>query len=157
LASSRSRGTLGRVKRELEPSRLFVYGSLLSGEADHALLTGAEYLGPALTPAEYYLVELNGFPALVHGGKLCVTGECYRADAALLRRLDVHKQHPVLFQRQKLTLSDGDVAYTYMMTLEQVRGRRRLKSGDWRQRFGALPAERQSPWAKWARERRTLR
>lgn len=143
--------------RGSEPSRLFVYGSLLSGEPDHALLAGAECLGPAATLAEYYLVELNGFPALVHGGKLSVVGECYRVDAALVRQLDVRKQHPVLFQRQKLCLSDGELAYTYMMTLEQVRGRRRLKSGDWRQRFGALPAERQSPWAKWARDRRSAR
>lgn len=157
MASITSRGTLARVKREPDPSRLFVYGSLLSGEADHALLAGAEFLGPASTSAEYYLVELNGFPALVHGGKLGVTGECYRVDAALLRRLDVHKQHPVLFQRQQLRLSDGELAHTYMMTLEQVRGRRRLKSGDWRRRFGGLPSERQGPWAKWARERRSLR
>ncbi|HEY6558391.1 MAG TPA: gamma-glutamylcyclotransferase family protein [Polyangiaceae bacterium] len=145
------------MTREPEPTRLFVYGSLLSGERDHPLLSGAEHLGLASTAPEYYLVELNGFPALVHGGKLCVVGECYRADAALLRRLDVHKQHPVLFQRQRLRLADGELAYTYMMTLEQVRGRRRLKSGDWRQRFGALPTERQSPWAKWARDRRSVR
>ncbi|HMJ14639.1 MAG TPA: gamma-glutamylcyclotransferase family protein, partial [Polyangiaceae bacterium] len=92
MAFRRKRGTLERVSREPEPSRLFVYGSLLSGEVDHVLLQGAEYLGEAATPAEYYLVELNAFPALVAGGQLCVQGECYRADAALLRRLDVHKQ-----------------------------------------------------------------
>jgi gamma-glutamylaminecyclotransferase len=145
------------VSREPEPSRLFVYGSLLSGEADHGQLQSAEYLGEAATLAEYYLVELNAFPALVAGGPLSVRGECYRADPGLLRRLDVHKQHPVLFQRQKLRLADGELAYTYMMTLDQVRGRRRLKSGDWRKRFGTLPSERQSPWARWARERRSLR
>jgi gamma-glutamylaminecyclotransferase len=133
--------------------RLFVYGSLLPGEPDHALLDGAERLGVAQTPPEYYLIELNACAALVHGGPLQVQGELFLVDAERLRQIDLRKQHPVLFQRRTICLANGAAVETYLMKLEQVRGRRRLKVGDWRQRFGVLPTQRQSPWARWARER----
>jgi hypothetical protein len=32
-------------------------------------------------------------------------------------------------------LADGRVAFTYAMTDEQLRGRKRLPSGDWKKRF----------------------
>jgi gamma-glutamylaminecyclotransferase len=137
----------------LREFRLFVYGSLLPGEADHELLSGAAHLGSALTTAEYYLVELNTFPALVLGGKLQVKGELFSVDSLTLGRIDVRKQHPVLFQRNTIQLANGDSAEAYLMALDQVRGRRRLKVGDWRQRFGSLPEQRQSPWSRWAKER----
>jgi gamma-glutamylcyclotransferase (GGCT)/AIG2-like uncharacterized protein YtfP len=137
--------------------RLFVYGSLLPGEPDHSLLAGAEHLGSARTPAEYYLVELNTFGALVHGGKLQVHGELFRVDTKQLGRIDVHKQHPILFRRRTIRLDDGQTAEAYLMTLDQVRGRRRLKVGDWRQRFAAMPSNRESPWARWARARSSKR
>ena len=135
--------------------RLFDYGSLLPGEPDHELLAGARRLGPASTPPEYYLVELSTFPALVAGGRVAVSGELYLVDAALLLAIDVKKEHPVLFQRRTITLADGELAEAYLMTLEQVRGRRRLASGNWRDRFSArrsgIPESR---WAEWARTRR---
>jgi gamma-glutamylcyclotransferase (GGCT)/AIG2-like uncharacterized protein YtfP len=118
-------------------------------------LSGARRLGPAKTPPAYYLVELSAFPALVAGGRVAVSGELYLVDAAALLAIDVKKEHPVLFQRRTITLADGEPAEAYLMTLEQVRGRRRLQSGDWRERFSArrsgIPESR---WAEWARTRR---
>lgn len=133
--------------------RLFVYGSLLPGEPNHELIAGAEALGEAATPPEYYLIELNACAALVHGGSLEVRGQLFRIDEETLRRIDRHRQHPVLFRRATIRLANGEMAESYLMSLEQVRGRRRLKVGDWRQRFGALPAVRQSAWSRWARAR----
>lgn len=134
---------------------LFVYGSLLPGERDHELLTGSCHLGPARTPPEYYLVELNTFPALVRGGRVCVSGELYRVDTATLVRIDIRKEHPILFRRSTIELEGGQLAEAYLMTLDQVRGRRRLASGDWRGRFASrrstVPS---SAWAEWARTRR---
>jgi gamma-glutamylaminecyclotransferase len=143
------------VAGDVREYRLFVYGSLLPGERDHELLTAARHLGPAQTPPEYYLVELNAFPALVRGGRTSVSGELYMVDTPTLLAIDVKKEHPVLFQRSTIELSGGERAETYLMTLEQVRGRRRLASGDWRGRFATrrtnLPESR---WAEWARGRR---
>jgi gamma-glutamylaminecyclotransferase len=153
LASVPSRGRLPSVLPAPREFRLFVYGSLLPGEADHELLSAAEHLGTVHTTAEYYFVELNTFPALVPGGKLEVKGELYRVDLLTLGRIDVRKQHPVLFQRKTIRLKSGEAAETYLMALEQVRGRRRLKVGDWRQRFGSLPETRESPWSRWAKDR----
>jgi len=134
---------------------LFDYGSLLPGERDHDLMTTAVHLGRACTKAEYYLVELNAFPALVHGGRMEVRGELYRIDALTLQHIDARKEHPVLFQRQTITLANGESALTYLMTLDQVRGRRRLRVGDWRERFSTMPKGAfDGHWARWARDRR---
>jgi gamma-glutamylaminecyclotransferase len=133
---------------------LFDYGSLLPGERDHELLAGAHRVGPACTPPEYYLVELNAFPALVRGGRIEVKGELYEVDAATLLSIDLRKENPVLFKREAIRLAGGELAEAYLMTLDQVRGRRRLNSGDWRARFNlrrsGIPESR---WAEWARGR----
>lgn len=143
--------TVAVVHRDIE---LFVYGSLLPGEADHELLAAAEHLGSATTQPAFYLVELTGFPALVSGGTTSVSGEVYRIDVGTLRRIDVRKEHPILFQRESIELSDGRFVAAYLMSLSQVRGRRRLKVGDWRKRFSLPPSTTpESPWARWARSR----
>ena len=138
--------------------QLFDYGSLLPGERDHDLLSSAVHLGPAQTLPEYYLVELNAFPALVHGGRMEVRGELYRIDARTLQHIDARKEHPVLFQRQTITLANGESALAYLMSLEQVRGRRRLRVGDWRERFSTFPkGGPEGHWARWARDRSSRR
>jgi gamma-glutamylaminecyclotransferase len=120
---------------------LFAYGSLREGEPDHDHLDGAEHLGVARTRAEFYLVELRGFPALVAGGRLEVVGDVYRLGWEHLLRLDVLKEVPRLFGRTRLVLADGRTAHAYTMRLDQVAGLRRLRVGDWRARF----APRQPP------------
>jgi gamma-glutamylaminecyclotransferase len=138
----------------LREHRLFVYGSLLTGEPDHGLLGTARSLGPAQTTGEYQLVELTGFPALVRGGQRAVRGELYVVDAAILRQLDRKKEHPILFRRESITLADASSAEAYLMQEEQVRGRRRLKVDDWRDRFRPAPTGiPASAWSRWARSR----
>lgn len=124
---------------DTERVRLFVYGLLLEGEREHALLAGSRLLGPARTKAEYYLVDLGVYPALVPGGQVSVTGELYMVSKATRFELDVKRQCPVLFQRIRVTLEDGSEAEAYAMREEQVRGKRRLKQGDWRGRFSPRP------------------
>lgn len=134
--------------------RMFFYGTMLPGERDHAFLANAESLGPAVTEALYQLVELNVYAALVPDGRVAVHGEVYAVDLETRRKIDVSRQVPILFQRAKIRLADGSEAETYLMTADQVRGKRRLAHGDWRKRF-APTAERSAPGqlVSWARNR----
>lgn len=133
---------------------MFFYGTMLPGERDHALLAAAEPLGPASTAPLYQLVELNVYAAIIPDGKVAVHGELYAVDLETRRKLDVSRQVPILFQREKVRLADGSDAETYLMNPDQVRGKRRLSHGDWRKRF-APTNERGAPGqlVSWARNR----
>jgi gamma-glutamylcyclotransferase (GGCT)/AIG2-like uncharacterized protein YtfP len=134
--------------------RLFIYGTLLPGERDHALLATAEYIGPAVTEPLYQLVELNVYAVLIADGKVAVHGEVYAVDLETRRRIDVARQVPILFQRAKIRLADASEVETYVMNPDQVRGKRRLAHGDWRKRFAPrLPHSAPGPVVKWARSR----
>ncbi len=126
---------------EADTVRLFVYGCWLAGEREHALLAGARCLGPAQTRPVHSLVDLGVYPALIAGGSTSVAGELYLVTRALRFALDVKQECPVLFQRTLLELSDGTQAEAYVMREEQVRGRRRIKQGDWRLRFASTRPE----------------
>jgi gamma-glutamylcyclotransferase (GGCT)/AIG2-like uncharacterized protein YtfP len=134
--------------------RLFVYGLLLQGEREHSLLAEAEPLGEARTLAEYTLVDLDFYPALLVGGSVSVAGELYGMTRHTRFLLDVHHQCPALFRRITIKLADGSQAETYAMDEDKVRGKRRLKEGSWRGRF----APRRSsvppgPMTEYARKR----
>lgn len=115
--------------------RLFVYGLLLQGEREHALLEGASFLGAVQTVAEHTLVDLDFYPVLLATGQVAVQGELYGISRELRFKLDVHHQCPALFRRISVKLADGSVAETYVMDDEKVRGKRRLRGGSWRGRF----------------------
>jgi gamma-glutamylcyclotransferase (GGCT)/AIG2-like uncharacterized protein YtfP len=123
------------MPQEAPEVRLFVYGLLLQGEREHALLEGAPLLGPAQTLAEHTLVDLDFYPALLATGQVAVQGELYGISRELRFKLDVHHQCPALFRRITVKLADGSVAETYAMDDEKVRGKRRLRAGSWRGRF----------------------
>ena len=134
--------------------RLFVYGSLLSGEREAILLDGATLLGAARTLPVYYLVDLGAYAALVAGGSTGVLGELYDVDLETLTRVDVARQVPTLFGRAPVQLVDVEGADAYFISVDQARGKRRLHHGDWRKRFAPntfRPAP--SPLVSWARQR----
>jgi gamma-glutamylaminecyclotransferase len=132
---------------------LFVYGTLLSGEREHARLSGAERIGEARTEPIFQLVDLGPYPAMVLGGTTAVAGELYRVDASTLRELDVFEEVPVLFQRLRVRLDSGELADTYVMEPDQTRGKRRIAHGDWRKRLAPELRPHDGPWARWARGR----
>jgi hypothetical protein len=73
----------------------------------------------------------------------------------ILASIDVQVQHPVLFKRTTIRLQDGVEAETYLLDVDQVRGRRRIRSGDWRARFQPPPhpSARDDAFVRWARNR----
>jgi gamma-glutamylcyclotransferase (GGCT)/AIG2-like uncharacterized protein YtfP len=132
--------------------RLFVYGTLRQGEVDHELLASAERLGEQSTKSGYTLVELGPLAGMIEGGAGAVIGELYSVDYATLSACDKKRDHPRLFRRQSVMLADGSEAHAYLLDFDQVRGRRRIRSGDWRKRFEAKPPE-PGPFVRWARSR----
>lgn len=140
----------------IEPLRLFVYGTMLPGERDAAQLAGAVALGPARTAEGYGLVEVGPLAGLVEGGAGSVIGELFNVDQAQMRALDRQPQHPNLFHRKPVRLDDGTTAEAFLLFADQVRGKRRIRGGDWRGRFQIRrPGElhEAGPLVSWARDR----
>jgi gamma-glutamylcyclotransferase (GGCT)/AIG2-like uncharacterized protein YtfP len=113
--------------------RLFVYGSLLAGESNASWLGGARFLGSAQTRAEYTLVDLGPYPALLRGGTTSVAGELYAVESPLLEALDAFEGHPEDFQRSPVRLaSDDDPAEAYFFPRDRAAGAPVIEGGDWR-------------------------
>jgi len=83
-----SKGTNGNA-------RVFVYGTLLSGEPNHRLLADAELVGAARTEPDFDLVSLGAFPAMIAGGATAIAGEVYEVDRPTLDALDRLEGHRV--------------------------------------------------------------
>jgi gamma-glutamylaminecyclotransferase len=98
-----------------EPSLLFVYGTLMRGQRNHAFLDAAQYLGRVRTAASYTLVSLGPFPALREGGSAAVEGELYEVDGAILADLDQLEGHPNFYRRDAVLLADGRPSVTYFL------------------------------------------
>jgi gamma-glutamylaminecyclotransferase len=110
---------------------LFVYGTLLRGEANHPLIAEARFLGEARTEAAFDLVDMGEYPGLVPGGSTAVHGELYEVSSGARARLDELEGHPHFYRRQPIRLRDGSVADAYLLVPEQAAGRPRIASGRW--------------------------
>ena len=114
-------------------TKVFVYGTLLSGEPNHRLLAHAELLGEARTEPAFELVSLGAFPAMLAGGDTAVLGEVYAVDGATLTDLDRLEGHPHFYRHQLVRLEDGERVLAYLLRRERAYGRPTIESGDWRQ------------------------
>jgi gamma-glutamylcyclotransferase (GGCT)/AIG2-like uncharacterized protein YtfP len=115
------------------PTKLFVYGSLLHGEAAHFRLRGARLIARARTDAAFTLVDMGDYPALVEAGDTVVTGEIYAVDEALLADLDEYEEAPAVYQRRTLRVEGHDVV-TYVLPERLAAGMPAIAGGDWRRR-----------------------
>jgi gamma-glutamylaminecyclotransferase len=150
--------SLTGARRTMNQVRLFVYGTMLTGQRDHATLQSAQLVGPAQTVPRYTLVDVGVYAALIPDGRSAVFGELYLIGLTELALVDRACQVPHLFQRLTVALSDGTSAETHTMMMEQVRGKRRLAHGNWLERFAprSIPHQKLA-FAEWARQRRTKR
>lgn len=121
-------------------SKVFVYGSLLSGLHNHRQMRGATLLGPARTieSVGWALFSLGAFPAMaLTGGLGAVRGEVYEVGGRHLARLDsfegvssgfyVRQEVLVVVEGQGVSLTQA-----YVQTPEQVREREQVPGGCWR-------------------------
>jgi gamma-glutamylcyclotransferase (GGCT)/AIG2-like uncharacterized protein YtfP len=87
---------------------VFVYGTLKRGLPNHVLLAGQEFLGTAQTPPRYRLYDAGPYPCLVEDPAqgVCVQGEIWRVDEAILQALDELEDVPHLYTRQAIVLEN---------------------------------------------------
>ncbi|ATB45924.1 gamma-glutamylcyclotransferase family protein [Corallococcus macrosporus] len=120
------------MKRASISTRIFVYGTLLSGEPNHRLLRGARLIGPARTQPRFSLYDYGPFPALASRGKHAIEGEVYEVDALMLAALDRLEGHPRFYQRTSIALDGAGRAEAYLFPKGRLAGRPIIESGCWR-------------------------
>ncbi len=120
------------MARMAERHLVFAYGTLMQGEHHHDQLDGAEFLGARTTRAQYELVQIDYFPAMLTGGTTSVVGELYAVDEATLARLDELEEVPHYYVRASIELSDDTRAQTYLMPRSRVGDATPIPSGSFR-------------------------
>lgn len=121
--------------------RVFIYGSLMRGFGNHRTLATngeARFLGTARSSAEYTMIDLGSFPAVLEGGNTVIHGEVWEVDDACLAALDRLEGHPDFYCRGPITLQPqrneataSDVV-AYFLPSRRVRLRETVPSGNWR-------------------------
>ena len=126
---------------------VFVYGTLLRGEANHGLLDGAERLEAEARVRGTLYDTGEGYPALIleeGGGAGLVAGEIYAVDELTLAALDALEDYfgpgdpRNLYERVETTvLVPGGERRALVYVFPAARaaaGLRRIAGGDWRKR-----------------------
>ena len=116
-------------------SKVFVYGSLLSGLGNHEVMQRAEgyYLGKGKLRG-FTMHDLGAFPAIRPvPGLSPIIGELYEVDDEGLRRLDRLEGHPTFYRRyQRTIVTDAGTARAWVYVLANPTDRPMVRSGDWR-------------------------
>ncbi len=112
-------------------TRVFVYGTLLSGHRNHRLLEGAKLVGKARTHPRFTLVSMGHFPAMVAEGTTVVSGEVYEVNDERLKALDHLEGYPDFYDRRTIYLHDATQALAYLLNRDQVHGRQEIPTGNW--------------------------
>lgn len=119
----------------VKKTRVFVYGSLLTGLHNHGRLEGQELEGAAKTASKYTLLDLRAFPGLHENGKDSVAGETYLVDEEGMRKLnmlegvDESEPHRGLYRREDIQLDDGSLAVGYIYN---GKSNSIVEGGDWK-------------------------
>ena len=113
-------------------TRVFVYGTLMSGERNHGLLGKCALVGEGRTAPYYELVSLENYPGMVRGGRTSVLGEVYDVDSATLWLMDQLEGHPHYYQRGLVSTDWGELVQAYLLPALEVEGLPRIHDGDWR-------------------------
>jgi gamma-glutamylcyclotransferase (GGCT)/AIG2-like uncharacterized protein YtfP len=120
---------------------VFVYGSLKRGQTHHHLLATARFEGEARASG-LALHDLGPFPMAIAAAQpeagsetdletVPVSGEVFAVDRETLEQLDRLEGVPRLYQRQRLELLDGRLAWVYLGQPHQVRHVPALVAGCW--------------------------
>ena len=125
---------------------VFVYGSLLSGLGNHAILTerGARKIGNAKTAARYTMISLGAFPGVTPVGTDAIVGEVYSVTDEGLAALDKLEGHPEFYRRQMHDVAYGNGrkarAWCYLLPKSYLEGNEQI-APDWRAHVAKREAE----------------
>lgn len=128
-------------------SKLFVYGSLMSGLGLHGALRKSSRVGFDLNPKVrgYQLVDLGAFPGAIPGAETqFVLGELYAVTNDVLRELDAVEGVPTFYERIQVR-ADGHAAWMYVLSKEFLQfntPKQRVPGGDWRKYHAARSTDR---------------
>lgn len=115
-----------------EKEKVFVYGTLLSGESNNHLLVTSEKLGDAQVEG-LEMHNFGPFPACVLAltNEPVVKGEVWEVDKDTFQRLDWLEGYPDFYDRVEVKTNLG-IAWVYIC--ENARGKPLIASGDWKNR-----------------------
>lgn len=112
--------------------RVFVYGTLRAGEANHGLLTGAAFVGRVERQPGLSMVDTGWFPAVYLDPEGSgIVGEVYEIDGAILRRLDGLEGYPGHYDRQQIETPFGS-AWIYLYSAAKAARFPLVMGGDWK-------------------------
>ena len=104
---------------------IFVYGTLLRGLSNHAILAQARFLGTARTK-EPYALYVDTYPKVIRDEPVSpVTGELYLVDGPTLALLDDLEDHPFMYRREQIAviMDDGEETLAWLYFHPQPGGR----------------------------------
>lgn len=110
-------------------NRVFVYGTLKSGQRNAHYMHGARYLGRHVTARRYSMFEFGGYPAVCERGGHAISGEVYLVDERRFRRIDDLEWYPHFYQRIEIPTNWGQ-AWMYVVRLGLCRDKKQLP-GSW--------------------------
>lgn len=100
---------------------IFIYGTLKRGDVNAHYLSGAAYLGDAVTrDAAYTMLAVDDpgcdypYPAVISGGHSKIKGEVYRVDDETLSAIDTLEELGTDYTREIVTLEYGQEAWMYV-------------------------------------------
>lgn len=107
--------------------RVFVYGTLMRGLRNHAMMEGAKFCSTASTLLPSYdMIQFPSSsmpghvtPGLRKNGNACISGEVFQVDDDLLAILDNFEAVGTEYERGKVMLSDGSQAWAYFLLAEK--------------------------------------
>lgn len=101
----------------MQSKLVFVYGSLKSGYFNHHLLSNAEFISPHITEAEFTLIDLGRYPAVLCNGTTSIQGEIYSINKTIFLALDKLEGYPEYYDRILINTQFGK-AWMYTLAKE---------------------------------------
>ena len=124
------------MKKNIEPIRVAVYGTLLTGEGNYGVGADALDRKPCRLRGTLYDPHY-GFPAFVpkSRGAFAVAGEVLEVAEETFARLDRLEGYPHLYDRKRvpILLEDGSRVEAWVYVLQRLPERATvIECGDWR-------------------------